>query len=47
VALGLAAAVSIAVIAINREHLDVQSTFPELRRVRWLRPFFEPTGKAA
>jgi O-antigen/teichoic acid export membrane protein len=47
VAFGLAAIVSIGVIAINREHLDVHSTFPELRRFRWLRPFLEPSGKAA
>jgi hypothetical protein len=46
-AFGLAAIVSLGVILINREHLDVQSTFPELLRVRWLRPFLEPSGKAA
>jgi O-antigen/teichoic acid export membrane protein len=47
VAFGLAAVVSMAVIAINRDQLDVQNTFPELRRVRWLRPLFETSGKAA
>ena len=47
VAFGLAAIVSTGVIVVNREHLDVQSTFPELRRVRWLQPFLEPSGKAA
>jgi O-antigen/teichoic acid export membrane protein len=47
VAFGLAAIVSLGVIVINREHLDVQSTFPELRRFRWLRPFLEPSGKTA
>lgn len=47
VAFGLAAIVSLGVIVINREYLDVHSTFPELRRFRWLRPFLEPSGKAA
>jgi O-antigen/teichoic acid export membrane protein len=47
VGFALAAVVSVAVIMINREHLDVQSTFPELHRVRWLRPFLQPCGKTA
>ncbi len=47
IAFGLAAAVSLAVIVLNRDLLDVQGTFPELERFRWLRPVLAPTGKTA
>jgi O-antigen/teichoic acid export membrane protein len=44
---GLAAVASLAVIVINRELLDVRNTFPEVERLRWLRPLLAAPGKTA